>query len=312
MADKISVIIPVYNVETTLRKCVDSVLAQTYPDIEIILSDDGSKDNSGAICDEYAAKYSEKIRVIHEKNGGLATARNRAMPYVTGKYMGFLDSDDWIVPDMYEYLYELMKKTDCTVSMCSFAREEKDLDYGTENEKITVYEGEREIREFFYRLHGEPSFYSVWNRLYKTEEVRDLRYPDGHINEDVYFTYLVYRQSKKLAVSSLKKHFYYKNPAGITRNGLRARDEDLLWIWDRITEMEKDTPYAEYAVLNRKRASYTLCAKALVYGKAKDVDPQKYAAWKKEVKENYKDLSAGDMIRGSRRILLWWIAKVSR
>ena len=310
--DKISVIIPVYNVKDTLKRAVDSVLNQTYPEIEIILSDDGSTDGSSAMCDEYAAKYPEKIRVIHDKNGGLSAARNRAMKLVSGRYMGFLDSDDYILPDMYAYLYDLMKKEGADVSMCSFARDEKDLDHGTEGETVKVYEGEKEIREFFYRLHGEPSFYSVWNRLYKTEEVKDLRFPDGHINEDVYFTYLVYRKSHKLAVSNLRKHFYYKNPVGITRNGLRARDEDLLWIWDQVVEMEKDTPYAEYAVLNRKRASFTLCAKALVYGKAKDVDPVKYCAWKKEVKENFKDLSAGDFIQGKRRLLLYWIAKVSR
>ena len=105
----ISVIVPVYNVEKYLGKCVDSILAQTYENLEIILVEDGTKDNSGAICDAYAAKDS-RIRVIHKENGGLSSARNAGMDIARGEYFGFVDSDDWIEPKMYETLLNLAEK----------------------------------------------------------------------------------------------------------------------------------------------------------------------------------------------------------
>lgn len=106
---EISIIVPVYKVEPYLRKCVDSILAQTFTDFEVILVDDGSPDNSGKICDEYASKDS-RVRVIHKKNGGLSSARNAGIDVARGKYLGFVDSDDYIEKDMYELLYDNIVK----------------------------------------------------------------------------------------------------------------------------------------------------------------------------------------------------------
>ena len=110
----ISVIVPVYNVEQYLPKCIDSILAQTYENLEIILVEDGTKDSSGVICDEYAAKDA-RIRVIHKENGGLSSARNAGMEIARGEYFGFVDSDDWIEPEMYENLMALAQKYDADV-----------------------------------------------------------------------------------------------------------------------------------------------------------------------------------------------------
>ena len=311
MSEKISIIVPVYNVEKTLKKCVDSLLLQTHEDIEIILSDDGSKDSSGAMCDQYASQYPSKIKVIHHENGGLSAARNRALEIASGDYIGFVDSDDWCVPNMYEYLLDLLKKSGADISMIHAGRSEKEMDYGDtdkEKEEITYYQGEKEIMEFFYRIHGEPSYYAVNNRLYKKEHIGDVRFLEGYINEDVPFTYAMYKKSNKLAVSNLNKYFYYRNPQGITRNGLRKRDMNLIEIWDQIVEQEKGSPYEAYAVLNRKRAAYTLAAKGVVYGRNKDFDPETYKALKKEVKENYEELKNSGMIKGVRKALLYWVA----
>lgn len=114
---EISIIVPVYKVEPYLRKCVDSILAQTFTDFEVILVDDGSPDNSGKICDEYASKDS-RVRVIHKKNGGLSSARNAGIDVARGKYLGFVDSDDYIEKDMYELLYDNIVKEQADLSIC--------------------------------------------------------------------------------------------------------------------------------------------------------------------------------------------------
>ena len=115
----ISIIIPVYKTEPYLRKCVDSVLAQTYTNLEVILVDDGSPDDCGKICDEYAAKDS-RVKVIHKENGGLSSARNCGLDVATGKYIGFVDSDDWIDPDMYETLLGLLLRYDADIAEGSY------------------------------------------------------------------------------------------------------------------------------------------------------------------------------------------------
>ena len=117
--DKISIIIPVYNVETYIHKCIGSVLAQTYRNIEVILVDDGSPDNSGIICDEYAKK-DKRVIVIHKKNGGLSDARNAGIDAATGDYIVFVDSDDYIAPDMIEKLYETQKRNNADITVCGY------------------------------------------------------------------------------------------------------------------------------------------------------------------------------------------------
>ncbi len=114
---EISIIVPVYKVEKYLKKCVDSILAQTFSDFELILVDDGSPDNSGRICDDYAKKDA-RVRVVHKQNGGLSSARNAGIEVAKGKYLGFVDSDDYIAEDMYELLYKAIIKEEADLSIC--------------------------------------------------------------------------------------------------------------------------------------------------------------------------------------------------
>ena len=116
--DLISIIIPVYNVEQYLSRCIDSVINQTYKNLEIILIDDGSTDDSGEICDEYALK-DNRIKVMHKQNGGVSSARNEGLDISKGNYIGFIDSDDFIEKDMYEFLYDLLTKNNCDISCCN-------------------------------------------------------------------------------------------------------------------------------------------------------------------------------------------------
>ncbi len=304
MKDLISVIVPVYNVENYLNRCVDSILSSTYESIELILVDDGSTDGSAQICDDYAKKFPEKVKVYHIENGGQSNARNYGVSVASGSLIGFVDSDDSITPDMYEYLFDVMDKYDVDISMCSFTRKFDDLDVNDDGEVVKIYDSYEDIMNFFYRLNGEISFYSVWNRLYKKELIQDVKFLDKFTHEDCYYTYEVYKKSKKIAVSNLKKYFYFKNNEGITRQRLSNKDEYLLRVWDLIVEKEQGTVFEQAAIINRKRASFTLLAKAFLYGKHENIDFSFLTKIKKEVSNNFGELMKGHYLSLSRKVLL--------
>ena len=170
----ISVIVPVYNVEPYLRKCLDSIVAQTYTDLEILVIDDGSTDRCGAICDSYAER-DPRIRVFYTENRGLSAARNLGLDHATGEYIGFVDSDDWIEPDMYEVLLKKAVQTDADIVTCRFFQEYRDRTEefpGPENEFAT--EGDEILRTY---LFNKRICQDAWNNLYKAELFRSVRYP---------------------------------------------------------------------------------------------------------------------------------------
>ena len=183
MNELISVIVPVYNVEPYLRKCVDSILNQTYRKLEVILVDDGSPDNCGAICDEYAAKDA-RVRVIHKSNGGLSDARNAGLDIMTGDYVAFLDSDDWVEADMYRTLLTQMKHFDADMSLSGVA-DELEKDGSVTVTKVSDYgntpfaESNTDTMRRFLRTS-----WAAWDKLYKADLFSGIRYPVGEINED--------------------------------------------------------------------------------------------------------------------------------
>ena len=184
---KISIIVPVYNVEKYLEKCVKSILNQTFTDFELILVDDGTPDSSGVICDQFAEK-DERIKVIHKKNGGLSDARNTGIEVAKGEYIGFVDSDDYIAEDMYELLYTNIVNEEADLSICGI--------YDVYENK----EAQKRIRQYMIlnkfeaiKVILEAKIVSVHavNKLYKKELFTHVRYPVGKITEDCssYFIY---------------------------------------------------------------------------------------------------------------------------
>ena len=211
----LSVIVPVYNVERYLGRCVDSILAQTYKTLEIILVDDGATDRSGVICDEYAAKDS-RIRVIHKKNGGLSSARNAGIDAASGEYLAFVDSDDWIEPEMYETMLVLMKCYDAKL-VCAGRY---DVDGGT-GEKTVGLCPEREEAISAEEMVGRIFLWqgcdsSACDKLYHRSLLDTFRFPAGKVCEDVPTTYKIVLQAQRAVLCPKPFYNYYHRPDSIS------------------------------------------------------------------------------------------------
>ncbi len=221
----ISIIVPVYNVEKYLSKCIDSILAQTYKNTEIILVDDGAKDKSGEICDEYAKKDS-RIRVIHKKNGGLSDARNCGLEAARGELVGFIDSDDYIDSDMYEVLYNAMEKYGAQMSMC-------DVYDVYDGQEIPVQDN---IRDFATDaeeamkivMDGQINYAYAVNKLYKKELFSDIKYPVGKIIEDAFVILFLLEKTQKVAFSTARKYYYYHRENSIVSNAFSKKHYDCI------------------------------------------------------------------------------------
>ena len=213
--DLISIIIPVYKVEKYLEKCIESVLKQTYTNLQVILVDDGSPDNCGKICDEYAKKDS-RIEVIHKVNGGLSDARNVGIAKAKGKYIGFVDSDDYIKEDMYEILLNLIKKYDADVSICNLYDVIDGNEYIRNKENgIKEYNRIDILKEVL--LDKNIQSYA-WNKLYKKELFNEIKYPIGKNYEDIGTTFYIFEKCNKVVVTSEPEYYYLKRADSLVNN----------------------------------------------------------------------------------------------
>ena len=218
MNELISVVVPVYNVEKYLKRCIKSVLNQTYKNLEIILVDDGSKDKSGQICDEYSKK-DERIKVIHKENGGLSDARNVGIENSFGKYICFIDSDDYVDVKFLENLYSIIKKYNADISVCCY----KIVSENVENLKIEekreyneeVWDKEQSYKELL--LFGKLENY-IWNKLLKKSLFNGVYFPKGKKMEDIGTTYLLLDKAKKIAKTSYVGYFYMQREGSIMSN----------------------------------------------------------------------------------------------
>ena len=206
----ISVIVPVYKVEPYLRQCVESVLNQTYRDIEVLLIDDGSPDRCGEICDEYVEKDA-RVRVFHTENRGLSAARNLGLREANGEYIGFVDSDDWIEPDMYEVLLRRIQETGADIGVCG-AWEEYPTTIKELNLKDAVYSGSESLEA----LIDEDINDYAWNKLYLIQLFQDALFPRGMNYEDITIMHKVIFRAKKVVVVQSKKYHYRQRPESIT------------------------------------------------------------------------------------------------
>lgn len=208
----ISVIVPVYNINQYISKCIDSLLLQSLKDIEIILVDDGSIDLSGRICDDYALKDS-RIKVIHQENNGLSSARNAGLALAEGEYIGFVDGDDWVKDDMYEFLYKTLVAHDADISVCGhFIVDGDNVEPIRNNGTIKILNHVEALSSIL--LDDEINSFA-WDKLYKRELFDGLLYPIGRRFEDIAFTYLIFNRSKRVVQANVSKYYYVRRSGSI-------------------------------------------------------------------------------------------------
>ena len=223
---KISVIVPVYKVEPYLDKCVSSIVNQTYTNLEIILVDDGSPDNCPAMCDAWAER-DRRIRVIHKPNGGLSDARNVGMTVATGELMAFVDSDDYLAPDMYEHLYRRLAEDNSDIAVCGVQMvwEDKTPSRTLTREGSCVLNQEEAMRAII-----EESWLKqpVWYKLYKTALVRDILFPKGKYHEDVFWSYQAVGRAQRVSVSDHIGYYYLQRGGSIMGEGYSLKRLDAV------------------------------------------------------------------------------------
>lgn len=249
----ISVIVPVYKVEPYIRRCVDSILAQTFADFEVILVDDGSPDACGEICDAYAAADG-RIRVIHQKNGGLSAARNTGIDWVfansESRWLTFVDSDDWVHPRYLEMLYRTAEETACKISACGFFRTTDEPIPEPEDFHILCMEA----NDYYCGQYHEGVTAVVWNKMYHRSLFKQLRYPIGKLHEDEFTTYQAIYQAGRIGVTPARLYAYYQNPKGIMRSDWNPRRLHMLEAFEQQIAFAQETKNSR--LLNKSVEAY--------------------------------------------------------
>lgn len=291
----ISVIVPVYNVEKYLERCVKSIAAQTYKDLEILLIDDGSTDKSGKMCDDFQQTDS-RIKAFHKQNGGLSDARNYGIEHSAGEFISFVDSDDYIDEKMLETLHRLITENDADLAVCS---------------AMDVFEGKevtqvKEIKEFNlnkvesykYMLRGD-GIPSACNKLYKRQTVGDVRFPVGKLYEDGFFTPQILKRVETTAVTSKPMYYYFRRADSITTKPFRKGDLDVIEAYDKCVKQVKELcpealPYAEFRYRN---AYFNVLDKMLMRDDCKEIPEYKQVVkyLKKHTVQIVKDPGFGKM-----------------
>lgn len=282
----ISVIVPVYRVEEYLDHCLQSITQQTYRNLEVILVDDGSPDRSGAICDAWAAKDS-RVRVIHQKNAGGGPARNAALDIAAGELLAFVDSDDYIAPDMFAHLYEIMTEAGADVAECDYLETADNHGVFPEG-KVTVTAYTREeamcchIRDTIFRQ-------LIWNKLYRRELAEGVRFPSGTKIDDEYFTYRLLGNAGKLVRSTKVCYAYRQQQSSVMHQrfslkrveALEAKQQRLVYLESRMPELVGEAKedlimaclFLMQSSLQSLKGGEQEKAKQLIHGAMKDAVP---------------------------------------
>ena len=277
-SEMISIIVPVYNVGKYIEKCLESLMKQTYANIEIICVDDKSTDNSVQICEKMMSEDA-RIRLIRkEVNTGLATVRNIGLKAVSGKYVAFVDSDDWVTSDYLETLYQLMTEYQAEIAQGSYVRttievDEKELKYGAVRTKGMT--GREALQRMFSAsmVHPDVEYTIVPNKLYCKSFLEGIFFPEGKIFEDQYFSAVCYAKCRKVAVTDKKIYFYRINPQGTTMQKYSTLFLDEVELHERLVQYFDRNGEGDLAAMisarmiplaidHYYRAEYTGCADA--------------------------------------------------
>ena len=288
MNELISVIVPIYNVEKYLDKCIESIVNQTYKNLEIILIDDESPDNSPKMCDKWLKK-DKRIKVIHKKNGGLSDARNVGLKIAAGDYIGFVDSDDYIDSRMYEILLSNIKKYNAGISICSYVDE-----YDSGKTKIGKHFDEKIVvldkMDALQNLILEQNITNhAWNKLYKKELFDGIEFPVGRKMEDVATMYKLFERTNTLVCSNYIGYHYIQRDDSIMGNiNKKLIEDNERSVFDRNEYIKNKYPELRESVEIENIKTYKLLHYLAVLGNQKDLlKSKKYKIYYEKYKKNY-------------------------
>ena len=309
----VSIIVPVYQVEKYLRECVESIEKQTLTDREVILVDDGSVDASGAICDNLAKEYAD-IRVIHKKNGGLASARNAGLDMAQGSYVGFVDSDDCIAPDMYESLYSAMTATESRIACCSWRRMiDEDGEWklllpesgsGLPERILTAKEA---VKELFL---GRGTTYSACDKLFEKTIFDHSRFPGENLpSEDIPCIYHILSHCEKTVHIGASKYYYRIVRGSISTDCFKPKNISTLHYMEqviqdarsRFPELEKE---ARFALMQCAGSMYARLLESADVRNLKSIEKE----LKDTVRKNLKHCFTNSCFSGNARLVYLMIA----
>ena len=252
MVEKISVIVPVYNVENYLEKCVESILKQTYTNLEILLVNDGSTDTSGELCDQLAQR-DQRIRVIHKENGGLSDARNRGIEEASSDLIGFIDSDDYIDEDMYETLYRQLLESNADLSMCGHY----DVYHQIPEKQVAAIQTWELTPQEAIKMVMEAKILSVTavNKLYKKELFEQLRFEIGKIAEDAFIMIALIHHCRKVVATNEKKYYYVHRENSITTQKFSLKFLNVIEAYEQNATIIREN-YPELAAVATMRLNW--------------------------------------------------------
>ncbi len=286
----ISVIVPVYKVEPYLRRCLDSIVNQTYQNLEIVLVDDGSPDNCGAICDEYAAR-DERIRVIHKENGGVSTARNAGLAAATGDWIGWVDSDDWIEPDMYEYLLKNAQAHGADIAVCSRYEVFPNRQIAWSWESTEVLDTAGALKRL---LENRTMQNFLWDKLWKRELFEGLLFPEGWNFEDIAIMYVLFERAQRVVCLPERKYYYRQRQDSIVADiTLKNRLGHYLAARQRYEEMRGKWP--QFVPLLMSQCAASAIGLWTVYCANPQEERKVALPWLQEVSTFYR--AQGDLTR---------------
>ncbi len=281
---EISVIVPIYNVEAYLPRCVDSLLHQSFTDYEIILVDDGATDGSPALCDAYAARE-ERVRTIHKQNGGLSDARNAGIDAASGAYLAFVDSDDWVDDDFLKVLYENAVQNDADISVVNFHKSFPERDEPAPSAPEGLYTGEQAMTY----LYADISIYVniACNKLYKKELFETIRYPVGKLHEDGLTTYKLLFAAKRVYFSDRDLYSYFQRGDSIMNQKFSLNRIDEYEVYRQRERFFAENQLSHLLIQNER--TKVVCIKTLTVKLFENpIDPAERKKWIKQFKKDIK------------------------
>ena len=274
MDDLVTIIVPVYKTEKYLRRCIKSITRQDYKNLEIILVDDGSPDNSGVLCDELS-RIDSRIHVVHKLNGGLSSARNAGIEIARGSYVCFIDSDDYVEIDYVSTLYRLIKKYDADLSKINYVEVNTD-DYSekSSNAVETLYQG-RDVEKAYLQLKVD----SACVFMYKRSLIGSTRFLEGKTSEDIPFNFALFQKADRFVYLPKNKYYYWHNPDSISNGPLDKNYLNYLLFRRDIYDYYQKQDNTELSTLSEvlyARAAMGMMARMAFYGVSGDIDEKEY------------------------------------